>query len=106
MGGHWYSRAKEGLFTVPKPTRVIGMGVDQLPEKIRNSTVFTGNDLGKLATIAEVPSANEVREFMVNNLSIKKSLEGKSIEEIHKFVKQYLISDDLDIVWKILAATT
>ncbi len=106
MGDNWYGRAKEGLFQVTKPTRNIGMGVDELPESIRNSMVLTGNDIGKLATRATMPSENEVHEFLVNNLSIKKILEDKSIKEIHKFVQQYLRADDLDTAWKILAATT
>ncbi|HAV54001.1 MAG TPA: flavin reductase, partial [Aequorivita sp.] len=48
LGGNWYSRAKEGLFEVPKPLTTLGMGVDSLPEEIRRSKVLTGNDLGML----------------------------------------------------------
>ncbi|HBY66962.1 MAG TPA: flavin reductase, partial [Flavobacteriaceae bacterium] len=46
MGGNWYSRAKVGMFEVPKPIRTLGIGIDALPEPIRNSSVLTGNDLG------------------------------------------------------------
>src|SRR5690554_7843172 len=31
LGGNWYSRAKHGLFEVPKPLRTLGIGVDKLP---------------------------------------------------------------------------
>ncbi len=43
MGGDYYVRANgEAVFTVPKPSQNIGIGFDQLPEKIRKSTVLTG----------------------------------------------------------------
>jgi len=44
MGGDWYTRSREGMFEVPKPLRSIGIGVDQIPEFIRNSSILTGND--------------------------------------------------------------
>src|SRR5690606_19857864 len=47
MGGNWYSRAQMGLFEVPKPLTTLGIGVDAIPEEIRNSSILTGNDLGK-----------------------------------------------------------
>ncbi|MEZ4779807.1 MAG: flavin reductase family protein [Flavobacteriaceae bacterium] len=55
MGGNWYSRAKEGLFEVPKPLQTMGIGVDALPEAIRKSTILTGNDLGMLANVETLP---------------------------------------------------
>lgn len=57
LGGDWYSRAKEGLFEVPKPLRTLGIGVDALPEVIRTSKVLTGNDLGMLANIETLPES-------------------------------------------------
>jgi len=59
MGGNWYSRAKNGMFEVPKPLRTLGIGVDQLPENIRLSKVLTGNDLGMLANVETLPEAYE-----------------------------------------------
>src|SRR5690606_40536005 len=35
LGGNWYSRAKEGLFEVPKPVHTLGNGSDSLPEENR-----------------------------------------------------------------------
>ena len=64
MGGNWYSRAKEGIFEVQKPIRTMGIGVDALPESIKNSPVLTGNDLGILGNSERIPSEEEVREFV------------------------------------------
>src|SRR5690606_21232563 len=44
-GGDYYNRAKKGFFEIPKPLKNLGMGVDALPEDIKNSMILTGNDL-------------------------------------------------------------
>lgn len=61
MGGSYYTRAvPEALFEIPKPNRDIGIGVDQLPEAVRNSTVLTGNNLGRLGNLKELPTTEAV----------------------------------------------
>jgi len=70
MGANWYSRANEGLFEVPKPVGNKGMGVDQLPGAIKNSTILTGNDLGMLGNVAQLPSDEEVTAFAKANPAI------------------------------------
>ncbi len=47
-GGSYYSRARDGFFEIPKPLSSLGIGVDQIPNEIRNSSVLTGNNLGVL----------------------------------------------------------
>lgn len=60
MGGDYYCRASgDAVFTVPKPNMKLGVGIDALPEAIRNSTVLTGNDLGMLANVSELPAGAE-----------------------------------------------
>lgn len=57
LGSNWYSKNNENnLFEVPKPLVTKGIGFDLLPENIRYSTIFTGNDLGMLANVEELPS--------------------------------------------------
>src|SRR5690349_24481534 len=49
LGGNWYSRTNgDALFEVTKPIMNLGIGIDQIPEYIRNSAVLTGNNLGQL----------------------------------------------------------
>jgi hypothetical protein len=58
MGADYYLRVQgENLFTVPKPNEKLGIGIDQLPERIRKSTILTGNDLAKLANVECIPAA-------------------------------------------------
>lgn len=55
MGYNWYCRAQgEALFELPKP-RGVGVGVDALPEHIRNSSAFTGSDLALFGSLEALP---------------------------------------------------
>jgi len=70
MGGNFYVRAHgEALFEVAKPLRSMGIGVDQIPEEIKNSTILTGNDLGRLGNVEELPDETEVNDFKLTELS-------------------------------------
>ena len=61
MGGDWYTRAQgSSLFEIAKPLRTLGIGVDALPQAIRNSEVLTGNDLGKLGNVEQLPTDEEL----------------------------------------------
>ena len=61
MGGNWYIRAvNEALFEIPKPIRSKGIGVDALPEGIRESEVLTGNNLGRLGNLQQLPEDTEI----------------------------------------------
>ncbi|RZS99616.1 flavin reductase family protein [Aquimarina brevivitae] len=106
MGGNWYSRANQGMFEVPKPLKTKGIGVDMLPEAIRLSTIFTGNDLGKLGNIEMIPQKDEAQQFVDKNEDIKTYIDQANPEEIHRFAQQYLDKDEIDTAWKILVAKT
>ncbi|GAA0712864.1 flavin reductase family protein [Aquimarina litoralis] len=104
MGGNWYSRANMGMFEVPKPLSTIGIGIDVLPDHIKSSSVFTGNDLGKLGNVESIPEINKAKDFVNNNADIKDKIQGANLIEIHKFAQQYLDKDDIQTAWNILAA--
>ncbi len=62
MGGDWYCRANgDALFELVKPLTNCGIGVDALPEHIRLSHVLSGNDLGRLGNVEEMPDADFVQ---------------------------------------------
>ena len=97
MGGDWYCRAQgDALFKVPKPLDKIGIGIDQLPEQIRNSKILTGNDLGMLANVVEIP-------FGTRQLSVaEESVVKRGNESIHKLAQQYLQAGKVEEAWNIL----
>jgi flavin reductase (DIM6/NTAB) family NADH-FMN oxidoreductase RutF len=64
LGGDWYCRAQgDALFEIAKPIRNKGIGIDQLPEHIKNSGVLTGNNLGQLGNVEALPDENDVIEY-------------------------------------------
>jgi len=89
MGGNWYSRAKEGMFEVPKPLSSLGIGVDALPDFIKNSKVLTGNDLGKLGNLDQLPQETEIQNYAKENPQLK----GFSTNHLHELAKKLLEED-------------
>jgi len=104
MGGNWYTRAKAGMFEVPKPLSTLGIGVDAMPEEIRTSEVLTGNDLGKLGNVEALPENGEIEEFLKNDKSAAEIVKGGNKEKIHKQAQVYLEKDEAENAWKILLA--
>jgi len=65
MSGNFYCRANgNAIFQVDKPITKKGIGYDQLPAVIKNSNVFTANNLAKLANVETIPDEKSVKEFI------------------------------------------
>ena len=97
-GGSFYSRARDGFFEIPKPLSTLGIGVDQIPFEIRNSSVLTGNNLGTLGNVEELPTEESVNNFAEEH----PDLIGLSEEKKHTFAREYLLKNDLESAWKVL----
>lgn len=94
MGGNWYCRANgAALFEVEKPISKLGIGIDQLPESIRNSSVLKGNHLGKLANIEALPTLESLSEVIVPD---RENLEP------HEFAANLLDEGRVSEAWKAL----
>lgn len=104
MGGNWYTRAQAGMFEVPKPLTTMGIGVDQIPETIRLSSVLTGNDLGVLGNVEKLPTRKEIDQFILEQLRVKDVLVRKDVAEIHNLAKEYIQQGDVLSAWKVLLA--
>ncbi len=102
MGGNWYSRAKSGMFEVPKPLSTLGMGVDALPEDIRTSTVLTGNDLGMLGNVESLPGSDEIRTFLEANEELRVLVRSGNKNEIHIKAQELLIHNKVKEAWMLL----
>jgi len=110
LAGDWYSRVTpESLFTVPKPNRNLGIGIDQLPEHIRTSDVLSGNNLGRLANIEQpaIPTPAEVQNFKHDPLvsSVLQQHFGNPAEQRQQLMvlgKQLLEEGKLLEAWKTL----
>jgi flavin reductase (DIM6/NTAB) family NADH-FMN oxidoreductase RutF len=102
MGGNWYSRANQGLFEVPKPVSGLGIGIDQIPETIRHSEVLTGNDLGMLGNMDQLPSREEVADFINSHLEIRAIISADDTRKLHLKAQEYLHKKDVLSAWKVL----
>lgn len=97
-GGSYYTRSEGSFFEIPKPLRSKGVGVDALPEEIRNSKVLTGNDLGVLANVESLPEPANVDKFVKENPQFL----GMELEEKHTFAQKFLSGGDLESAWLVL----
>lgn len=83
LGGDWYVRASgNALFKVAKPNQHTGIGVDAIPDFIKNNTRFSRSDLGKLGNIENLPSHDELEDFKLQY--DQSNYEGMAIEFLSK----------------------
>jgi flavin reductase (DIM6/NTAB) family NADH-FMN oxidoreductase RutF len=101
-GGSYYSRAKEGFFEIPKPLRTLGIGVDNMPDHVRNSMILTGNNLGMLANVEGLPTEKEVNKFVEDISERYPDIKTASHREKHKIAQNYLSYGDVESAWKLL----
>lgn len=105
-GGSYYTRAKLGFFEIPKPLSTLGIGVDALPNTIKNSTVLTGNNLGMLANVETLPTQNEVNAFIKTIAKHWTNIKQATTNDIHKKAQSYLEQNDVSSAWKVLLYKT
>ena len=107
LGGHWYTRANAStIFEVEKPNTQIGIGVDALPENIRNSKILTGNNLGQLANVSELPFVDPAFEDdKLKNIFQYYSTDPEEMEkELHTYAKELLDAGKVNEAWQVLLA--
>lgn len=108
LGGDWYCRiTDDNLFRVEKPVRTLGIGVDSLPFVIRNSDILTGNNLGQLGNVEQLPSDEEI-ELFKSDPELKQILDStigdsrNRERELHQYAKKLLDNGHVIEGWKVL----
>lgn len=109
MGGDYYCRASgTSVFEIPKPLTTISIGVDLIPEKIRNSKILTGNNLGQLGNIERLPAEADVKLFSSQNPDLNSIFETSHTHpelletKIHFLAKKLLDKGNVADAWKVL----
>ncbi len=108
LGGDWYCRvSKESLFQVPKPNVELGIGVDALPESIKQSKILSGNHLGKLANVNELPVIQpSYDDDHLKNIIQYFSIDPADMEkELHTYAAKLLDENKIQEAWQVLLAT-
>jgi len=83
MSGDFYSRAKEGVLIVEKPIGKKCIGYDQIPLHIRQSEIYSANDLGKFGNSESIPSDKEVKDFIAK-------ISEEKIDNFEEGVEEFL----------------
>jgi flavin reductase (DIM6/NTAB) family NADH-FMN oxidoreductase RutF len=105
LGGDWYCKVDaHNLFEVEKPNTQLGIGMDQLPDAIRNSKWLTGNELGQLANVQALPDPDPAfTDTHVQQIVQYYNLNPESMEqELHQYAKQLLAEKKLQHAWQVL----
>lgn len=107
LGGNWYCKVDEhSLFLVEKPNTELGIGVDALPAPIRNSNILSGNDLGQLANVQEIPVIDpSFHDDTFKNIFQYYSVNPEEMEkELHAYAKKLLETGKVKEAWQVLLA--
>jgi flavin reductase (DIM6/NTAB) family NADH-FMN oxidoreductase RutF len=109
LGGDWYCKVDESnLFLVEKPNTKLGIGVDGLPSNIRNSNILTGNNLGQLANVNEMPVVDpSFEDDRLKNIFQYYSLSPDTMEEeLQLYAKELLDEGKVKEAWQVLLSVT
>ncbi|WP_315824945.1 flavin reductase family protein [Paraflavitalea speifideaquila] len=107
LGGDWYCRVDESnLFQVEKPNIKLGIGLDALPMPIRGSRILTGNHLGQLANVHDMPSVDPAfHDDRLKNIIQYYSVNPDEMEkELQLYAKELLDSGNVIAAWQVLLA--
>lgn len=86
-GGNFYTRSNgDALFQLAQPGKDYGMGYDNLPDYIKQSEIYSANDIGKMAIWKEIPNLVDVLDKVNNIAPIEASKENF---ERHERLKDY-----------------
>jgi flavin reductase (DIM6/NTAB) family NADH-FMN oxidoreductase RutF len=105
LGADWYCVVNENnLFEVEKPNTQIGVGIDALPRSVRHSKILSGNDLGQLANVYEIPAVDP----SFDDVNLKQIIQYYSInptdmeKELHSYAKKLLEERKIKEAWQVL----
>jgi flavin reductase (DIM6/NTAB) family NADH-FMN oxidoreductase RutF len=107
LGGDWYCKVdSNNLFKVEKPNVKLGIGVDALPESVRNSKILTGNNLGQLGNVHEMPFVDPAfYDDRLKNIIQYYSINPEEMEkELHSYAKELLEAGKVNEAWQVLLA--
>lgn len=105
LGGNWYCKVDErNLFEVEKPNTALGIGIDSLPEAIKNSRIFSGNHLGQLANVHQIPTVDvSFHDDQLKHIIQYFSINPKELEtELQLYARTLLDEGNIQAAWQVL----
>ena len=107
LGGNWYARVTaDNLFEVEKPNVELGIGFDNLPASVKASKILTGNHLGQLANVHEMPVIDpSFEDEKLKNIFQYFSTDPVEMEkELHLYAVELLNEKEIVKAWQVLLA--
>lgn len=107
LGSDWYCKvSEENLFIVPKPNVKLGIGIDALPQSIRQSRLLTGNHLGMLGNVHELPVVEpSFDDEHLKNIFQYYAVDPAEMErEVHLYAAKLLDQNKVHEAWQVLLA--
>jgi flavin reductase (DIM6/NTAB) family NADH-FMN oxidoreductase RutF len=107
LGGDWYCHTGEqNLFLVQKPNTRLGIGMDALPVPIRSSRILSGNHLGQLANVHEMPAVDpSFDDDRLRQIFQYYSVSPDEMEkELHSYAARLLDEGKVAEAWQVLLA--
>lgn len=107
LGGNWYCEVNEkNLFEVEKPNTQLGIGIDNLPLTVRSSKILTGNNLGQLANMQEIPPIDpSYEDDHLKQIVQYYNLNPEDMEkELHLHARNLLDQGKISDAWQVLLA--
>lgn len=98
LGGSWYTRARAGLFELPKPVG-LPVGFDALPASVRTSEVLTGAELARMASVTQRPDTSE----LVGPL--REKFGTLPLRKVHEQIQLFVGTGKLEMAWALADAT-
>ena len=107
LGGDWYCRTDiQNLFQVEKPNIRLGIGMDALPASIRESRILSGNHLGQLANLHELPAVDPAfHDLRLQQIFQYYAINPEEMErELHRYAVELLDAGKVQEAWQVLLA--
>lgn len=101
MSGDFYCRAfGDNIFEIEKPIAKKGIGYDQIPDFIKQSNIYSANNLGKLGNIEIIPTEKAVTDYIEE---VKRNIINES-DHLKKSFEYYQIQKDFIKMLQIVLA--
>jgi hypothetical protein len=96
---------EESLFEIPKPISTKGIGVDQLPKHVFETSILSKNQIARLGNVEKIPTNKELIQLRTSK-EVKNALQildkKKQVENLHLIVKIHIENNDIELALKTL----
>ncbi len=103
MGRAFYVRASgDSVIPIVRPFNKTGIGFDGLPRDIKESPIFTGNELAQLAAVEQIPDAQSDTMKDSRIIDILAGNQQDREKQLHLYAQELIAAGNPDKAWQVL----